>query len=249
MEVLGKLGIDVWLIVAQIINFVLLLWILKKYVYKPLLTRLEREEKERKQLIDDAEKISQDKKNIDTDREAAVAEAKKKSEEILEEAERIADEVKRTIRTEAEDSKKFLLAQAAEQVKAEISAVRDEEKRKLLETVRGRLGDTIAKMRESGVVKELQRKYVDAMISEIASLTLANSQNVQSVVLECGAAADGGDIERIKNALRDKLGHDIHLETKEREDLIAGFRIEIDGYQLNHNLLEDITYATHNETP
>jgi len=249
MEVLGQLGINGWLIVAQIINFVLLLWILKKYVYKPLLNRLERDERERVQLEDDAAKMSQDKKNIDTDRETAIADAKKKSEAILVEAERIADEVKKAIQKEAEDSKKFLLTQATEQVKAVTSAVRDEEKRKILETVRERLGETIIKMRDSGALKELQRKYVDAMISEISPLSFSNGQNMQHIVVECGAAPDGGDIDRMKGAFKEKIGHDITVETKERQELIAGFRIEVDGYQLNHNFAEDITYATHNETP
>ena len=47
MEFLKNLGIDVKLLIAQIINFGLLLWLLKKLLYKPFIKRIEKDEKER----------------------------------------------------------------------------------------------------------------------------------------------------------------------------------------------------------
>lgn len=44
MEFLGNLGIDIWLLLAQIVNFLILLWVLKKLVYKPLIARIEADE-------------------------------------------------------------------------------------------------------------------------------------------------------------------------------------------------------------
>ena len=46
MEILGKLGIDIKLLIAQIINFGLLLWLLKKFLYAPIVRRIEKDERE-----------------------------------------------------------------------------------------------------------------------------------------------------------------------------------------------------------
>jgi F-type H+-transporting ATPase subunit b len=49
MEVLAKLGIDWKLLIAQAVNFLVLLWVLKRYAYGPILRALER----RTQRIED----------------------------------------------------------------------------------------------------------------------------------------------------------------------------------------------------
>lgn len=249
MEVLGKLGIDVWLVTAQIVNFVLLLWLLKKYVYTPLIKNLENDEKKRRDLEAGIQILEDEKKQLQTDRDTSSTEAKKRSEQILEEAERIAEEVKATTMKEAEESKRVLLSRAEEEVKAQRLAVIEDEKKRLQTSTREHLRETILKMKDSGVLRELQRKYVDPLMSEIKEAPFTDAQSIHHALLQCGAPADGGDTERIKTVLHEKLGHDLELEVKEQADLIAGFRLEAGGIELNHNFLEDITYATHNETP
>lgn len=249
MNVLGQLGIDWWLVTAQIVNFVLLLWILKKYVYTPLIKRLERDEKDRADAAKGLQRLEEEKKQLMIDRDASLSETKKRSSQILEEAEAVAEEVKKTMLSEAQESKRVLLAKADQEVNAQKVIVIEEEKKKLQARVRQRLVDTISKMRDSGALHELQRKYADPMIAEIKDAPLTDTQNINHVTLEYGTGADGGDVERIKNSIREKVGHDFSFDVKDQSDLIAGFRVEIGGVQLNHNLIDDITYATHNETP
>jgi len=43
MELLGKLGVDPRLLLAQIVNFGLLLLILNKFLYKPLIKKIEKD--------------------------------------------------------------------------------------------------------------------------------------------------------------------------------------------------------------
>lgn len=55
MEVLGKLGIDWKLLIAQAVNFLILLWVLRRYAYKPILSALETRTKKIEQGLKDAE--------------------------------------------------------------------------------------------------------------------------------------------------------------------------------------------------
>ena len=55
MEALAKLGIDTKLLIAQVVNFVLLLLILKRYAYKPVLRMLDERSKKIEKGLADAE--------------------------------------------------------------------------------------------------------------------------------------------------------------------------------------------------
>ncbi|HUD18970.1 MAG TPA: ATP synthase F0 subunit B [Patescibacteria group bacterium] len=249
MEVLGTLGIDFWSLIAQIINFVLLLWILTKFVYKPLMKLVDKEEKEKQKLVDDVKHLEEEKKKTIIERDQTLTEAKKRSEHILEEAERVGEMVRLTIQKETEDAKQVLLNQTSEQLKNEAESARDEEKQKLASRVRQRLKESFVKMANTNSLKDLERGYLEQLTHEIASLP-SISGDASHGVLEYGVAPDGADIDRVKSTLHDKTGREISLETKEKPDLISGYRLEFAGYQLNHHLLEDITYAIHhNETP
>ena len=64
MELLGNLGIDVSLLIAQMINFGLLLWLLTKFLYRPIVKRIEKDEKELKQARIQKKELEQQKNSF-----------------------------------------------------------------------------------------------------------------------------------------------------------------------------------------
>jgi len=210
---------------------------------------VDKEEKEKQKLVDDAKHLEEEKKKAVRERDQTLIDAKKRSEHILEEAERIGEMVRLSIQKETEDAKQALLNQTSEQLKNEAASARDEEKQKLQDRVRERLRESFTKMANTNSLKDLEHGYLEQLTGEIASLPSVAEDAVHGI-LEYGVTPDGSDIDRVKAALHDKTGREISLQTKERSDLIAGYRLEFAGYQLNHNLSEDISYAIHhNETP
>ncbi len=96
MEVLAKLGIDWKLLIAQAVNFLVLLWVLRRYAYKPILKALETRTKKIEQGLKDAETsqaklqgvIEEEKKILTAAREEArnilvVAESNAKKRDAL----------------------------------------------------------------------------------------------------------------------------------------------------------------------
>ena len=85
-EIFEKLGLDYKLIIAQIVNFVLLLVILQRLAYKPVLKML----KDRTDKIDkslrQAKKIEEELKNTEEIKLAEIKKAKEESQEIIKEA-------------------------------------------------------------------------------------------------------------------------------------------------------------------
>ncbi len=90
MEVLAKLGIDWKLLIAQALNFVILLWVLRRYAYQPILKALEARTKKIEQGLKDAA-LSQEKLRSSVEAEKQLlAAAREEARDILLQAEQAA---------------------------------------------------------------------------------------------------------------------------------------------------------------
>lgn len=111
MKFLGNLGIDLGLLVAQIINFGLLLLILNHWVYKPIVKKIEEDEEKLKE----AQKVKQDleaeKQNFLTQKSQTEVSVKQHADQIISEAEKIASDIKNKAQLEAEAEKEAVIRQ------------------------------------------------------------------------------------------------------------------------------------------
>lgn len=103
MEILNLFGLETKLFVAQIVNFVILFFILKILLYKPISQMLEERSKKIKQGLDDAENAKQTLLNADNEKITILKGAKVNADKILENTKISAESLKQ--RT-TEDAKK-----------------------------------------------------------------------------------------------------------------------------------------------
>lgn len=121
------LGIDVKILIAQIVNFLIVLFLLKKFLYGPILNMLDERKTKIDQGLKDSEKakemlnnveIETDKKNEKAFKDAkllvenAKKEAAEKSAEIIKKANTDADEIMRKAQVEANEAKDKALMSA-----------------------------------------------------------------------------------------------------------------------------------------
>ena len=86
MEILNQFGIKPILLAAQVVNFLILLFILKKFLYKPILKVLEERKKKIAESLQNAEEIEK-RLNEVTDREAeSLLKSAREGEKIIKEA-------------------------------------------------------------------------------------------------------------------------------------------------------------------
>lgn len=126
MEFLGNLGIDVKLLIAQIINFGLLLLLLAKFLYKPIIKRIEKDETELEQAKIQSKKLEQQKNSFEEQKNKEMAQAKKQAQAIIKEAENIAKEIKKRARDDAEEEKQAVI----KQIKSRLFGIEHAEKYK-----------------------------------------------------------------------------------------------------------------------
>ena len=103
MELLDALGLNLKVLLAQLINFAILLFILWKFGYRPILNILAKRREKVSQGVKDAQ-AAEEKLNAAREKEKEViSQAKKEALVILEEAKRKAEEKKRVILDKAKE--------------------------------------------------------------------------------------------------------------------------------------------------
>ena len=121
MHFLGNLGIDFGLLIAQLINFVLLLFVLTKFVYRPLIKRIEADEASLEkaavveaELADKAAKLAEKEKQYMT-------KSRNQAKEIIAEAEAVAEDIRMQAQQESAAEKEAVIAQINQRL-AEVHA-------------------------------------------------------------------------------------------------------------------------------
>ncbi|MBI4092885.1 MAG: F0F1 ATP synthase subunit B [Candidatus Kerfeldbacteria bacterium] len=122
-DLITKLGIDWKLLLFQIINFLILLWVLKRYAYKPILNALESRRRKIAKSLEQAGRIEVESKQLQAEKEGVLKNARMQASAILEDARKGATEFLATSREQAKAEAAAMLVatrQEAERAKDEI---------------------------------------------------------------------------------------------------------------------------------
>jgi len=153
MEALANLGIDWKLFLAQAVNFLILLFILRRYAYRPMLEFLEKRSDRIEKGLKDAEaatkKLSEmgekEKKVLKDARheakaliEAAEISAKKRDAERLAETELKTKRFLEEARTKIEDEKKKSIAEVKQEIAEVVTVAVEKVLREKMDTTKDR---------------------------------------------------------------------------------------------------------------
>jgi F-type H+-transporting ATPase subunit b len=94
MELFEKLGIDWRLLIAQLVNFAILFGALTFFLYKPLLSLLDKRRDKIAESLLNAEKINEELARVKEESEKIISIARQKAGKIAEEAEKRAEELR-----------------------------------------------------------------------------------------------------------------------------------------------------------
>lgn len=146
MELITKLGIDWKLLVAQIINFAILLFVLKKFVFGPVLQKLEQRKAMIAKSVSDSKHAEDVLKDVEVSRAQMLEKTKKQTLEMLEEAAKAAEATKNSIVEAARNE----ASQVFEQSKVQIAR----EKEKMLKEASDELGMMVVRAAEKIIERE-----------------------------------------------------------------------------------------------
>ena len=154
-----SLGLFFW----QLVLFIGLVLLLKKFAWKPILDAVEEREDGIKDALDSAEKAKLEMQNLQADNQKLLKEARAEREEMLKEARDIKNKMIEDAKSEAQAQANKMIAQAQEAIEGEKKAAMAE----LKSQVAG-LSLQIAEkvVREELSNKDKQIKLVESMLGE-----------------------------------------------------------------------------------
>ena len=92
--VLGSLGINLKLFIAQLVNFAVVLLVLWKWAYKPIVKMMDEREKKIGQSVLNAEKIEKEMAQLEIRKNQVVLEAEKQAQAIISEAKELSEKIR-----------------------------------------------------------------------------------------------------------------------------------------------------------
>ncbi|TSC76212.1 MAG: F-type H+-transporting ATPase subunit b [Parcubacteria group bacterium Gr01-1014_31] len=163
-DLVGKLGLDWRLLLAQAVNFGILLGVLTWAVYKPLLKVMEERRATIERGLNDAAAARQKLASFEAFQREQLQEFRKKADAMLAEATRLAEQTKKESAARAADQ----AAKIVQQAKLTITAEREQ----MFQELRGELADLVAAaagkvVAARGVSAEQHRKLVDAAVTAL----------------------------------------------------------------------------------
>jgi len=139
--------IDIKLVLAQAVNFTIVLLVLYKFAYKPVLGTLNDRTNRIEKGLRDAEEAKTKLEEMTIKEKEVLFEAKKEAQEIIKNAEAIAVKDAERILFEAKDQSDKMIAEAKAQL--------DQEKGKILAEVKAEIGDLVVLAAEKIIIEKI----------------------------------------------------------------------------------------------
>ena len=112
---MGKLGINWWLLLAQLINFGLVAFLLARLLYRPVLNALHARTQRIQESITNAEQVKQQLGRVQQDYEAELARARQEAAQIIAQATERAQVQAREVVANAQSEAERIKADAHQQ--------------------------------------------------------------------------------------------------------------------------------------
>ncbi len=128
-----ELGIEPLLLLAQIVNFGIIFFVLQKFLYKPVLAMIDKRKKEIDDGLDTAKRLQHEEEKGKEKQEKLVSDAKKEARALLEEAKKQAEEQKKTVLAEAHKEAQTIVAKSKTQAEAKAKALEEDMRRQAVD--------------------------------------------------------------------------------------------------------------------
>jgi len=231
--------------VLEIINFLVLVWILKRFLYKPVLDMIARRQAGIDKTLADAQALHEEAAQLQKQYEGRLAAWDQEREQAREaltreiEAER-ADKLKVLQTTLEEEREKTRVAEARRQA----DAVTRMEETALIQGAR-----FVTRLLEETAGPETQARLVDYLVTELSQLpderieALRNSYGMTSVEVMVSSAFVLPDDQQqgLRQVLAKIVGTNMPVRFKQDSELIAGLRITIGAWVLGVNLRDELS--------
>ncbi|MBA3829313.1 MAG: F0F1 ATP synthase subunit B [Taibaiella sp.] len=236
------MSINWFTVIAQIVNFLVLAWLLKRFLYKPVLNAIDEREKRIASQIGDAEKKEADakteketfrKKNEDFDRQRtalidkALEETKAEKQRLLEEARKEATDLSKKMAEALKENQENLVKKIAEKAKDEVFVI---------------VGKTLKDLANIA----LEQQIVDVFTGHLKNLNenekkdlgTALAKSAAPVIIRTTFDITAAQQPGLEQSIKDAAGTDATFKFQTVPELISGIELNAGGYKIAWSISE-----------
>lgn len=169
MDALRPLGIDPALLIAYVINFAILLLLLRLFLYRPILKMLNERRQKIQESLEQADKVRQEAEIQQAEFQRELEEARKTSQEAAARAAQETEKMREAILVEARKEAEQIREQARQQIDVErqqtVAELQQEVADLAVQLTRKVIGETVA------VDEQAQRQLIQQFLQEPGDLS------------------------------------------------------------------------------
>lgn len=234
-----------WITVsAQIVNFLILVWLLKRFLYQPIIRAMERREKHIAGQLDDA-----------TKREQQANEQRRQYEEKQHQLDQQREQLLAKAKEDAGQEKYRLLDEARGEITEKQTHWQrqvEQEKEEFLKTLRDQAGDVIESIARKALADladaELEEQIIQSFINRLKSLDdesrKALTKTSGTIQVSSSFALSSDTRSQVTRAIHENIIDNIDVQYTESPELICGIELLAEGRQLSWNVanyLDELT--------
>lgn len=172
-EFFEAFAVDLPKLAFQVFNFLLVLYLLNRLLFKPVMARLDQRNTRIEKGLEDAEAAARDRELARAEREAAVAEARKEAQAMIARATKIAEDSRNEIVAEARAEAEKVTARAREEIIAEKERAMAELRTHVADLALDAAGKLVRRQMDAAT----QRRLVEEFLTEVTPTPDARGRN------------------------------------------------------------------------
>jgi F-type H+-transporting ATPase subunit b len=230
--------------VLEIINFLVLVWILKHFLYRPVLDVIARRRAGIEQRLADARQLHDDAEALKADYENRVADSERERQQARAALARELDEE----RARQLQALQATLAQEREKAQVMESSRRAEAAREIEQRALQQSAQFAARLLAATAGPELEARLLDVLLEGLTSLP---GERVAALRTQWGEPPDAIVVasaypladerrQQLETALTGIIGHAIPVRYERDEELVAGLQISIGAWLLHANVRDEL---------
>jgi F-type H+-transporting ATPase subunit b len=232
------MNIDWITVSAQIVNFLILVWLLKHFLYQPVMRAMERREQRVVARLNEASEREQQ-------ADASIEQYQDKTQALDQEREKILDQA----RIDAEEEKRKMLHEARQEVDAFRSNWQDqanEEKTEFLASLRRQSADAfqalarkaLTDLADSGLEERMIHIFSERLKALDKNTCKALADNNEPVHIVSTFELDGAQRARITRTIHETISDGLEVDYAQSPELLCGIELSSGGHRLSWNLAD-----------
>nr|WP_255775352.1 F0F1 ATP synthase subunit delta [Microbulbifer sediminum] len=228
----------------EIVNFLVLVWLLKRFFYKPLQAVISRRQKGIESRLAEAGKAQAEARDLKQQYEQRLENWKEEARQARDKLQRDIHAERQKLQKELEDS----LQKQREQAEIVQQRQQHELRRQMEQQAMEQGSQFAAKLLQQGAGPELQQRLLDLLLGSLEELTEAQRRPLREQMQETAAVVEivsafpleGPQRQDLEEALRDVLQQDYPYHYIEDPKLLSGLRITVGPWQLGASVRDEL---------